>query len=230
MILQALVEHYEDLAAQGRLARPGWSDANISYALYINDAGELEQAADIRKAPENGKGKPRPQKMKLPSPPTGRTSLAVKPAFLWDNSKYLLGIDNKGKSEQCAKSFQGSRSFYHRLLDAVDSPAARAVLAFFDHWDPEKAREHPVLMDKLEDILAGANLVFRYDGSYLQNDPKIRAAWENYYNTSEDGPEMVCLVTGKRGPVERIHPNVKGSGPSWQPMGNTLVGFNAPAF
>ena len=26
MILQALVEHYEDLAAQGKLARPGWSD------------------------------------------------------------------------------------------------------------------------------------------------------------------------------------------------------------
>lgn len=230
MILQALVEHYEDLAASGELDRPGWSKVGVSYALYINDTGELEQAADIRQVPENGKGKPRPQKMKLPSPPTGRTSFAVRPAFLWDNSKYLLGIDSKGKSEQCTKSFQGSRSFYHRLLDAVDSPAARAVLVFFDHWDPEKAREHPALVDKLEDILAGANLVFRYDGSYLQNDPKIQAAWEDYYNTSEDGPEMVCLVTGKKGPVERIHPNVMGSGPSWQPMGNTLVGFNASAF
>ena len=58
MILQALVEHYEDLAAQGKLARPGWSDANISYALYINNAGELEQVADIRQIPEHGKGKP----------------------------------------------------------------------------------------------------------------------------------------------------------------------------
>ena len=230
MILQALVEHYEDLAAQGKLARPGWSDANISYALYINNAGELEQVADIRQIPENGKGKPKPQKMMLPSPPTGRTSLAVKPAFLWDNSKYLLGIDSKGKLEQSTKSFQGSRSIHHSLLDAVDSPAARAVLAFFDRWDPSKAREHPVLADKLEDILAGGSLVFRYDGSYLQNDPKIQTAWENYYNTSEDGPEMVCLVTGKKGPVERIHPSVKGSGPSWQPMGNTLIGFNAPAY
>ena len=230
MILQALVEHYEDLAAQGKLARPGWSDANISYALYINNAGELEQVADIRQIPENGKGKPKPQKMMLPSPPTGRTSLAVKPAFLWDNSKYLLGIDSKGKLEQSTKSFQGSRSIHHSLLDAVDSPAAQAVLAFFDRWDPSKAREHPVLADKLEDILAGGSLVFRYDGSYLQNDPKIQTAWENYYNTSEDGPEMVCLVTGKKGPVERIHPNVKGSGPSWQPTGNTLIGFNAPAF
>lgn len=47
MILQALVEHYEDLAAQGKLARPGWSGANISYALYINDDGALEQALSL---------------------------------------------------------------------------------------------------------------------------------------------------------------------------------------
>ena len=230
MILQALVEHYEDLAAQGKLARPGWSDANISYVLHINDAGELEQVADIRKIPEDGKGKPKPQKRRLPSPPTGRTSLAIKPTFLWDNSKYLLGIDNKGKAEQSIKSFQGSREFHHKLLDDVDRPAARAVLAFFDRWDPGTAREHPALVDKLEDILAGANMTFWYNGAFLQDDPHIREAWQGHYDTIKDGLEMVCLVTGKKGPVERIHPSVKGSGPSWQPMGNTLVGFNAPAF
>ena len=49
MILQALAEHYEDLAAQGRLARPGWSNANLSYALYINDDGELEQAVSLKR-------------------------------------------------------------------------------------------------------------------------------------------------------------------------------------
>lgn len=230
MILQALVEHYEDLTARGELDRPGWSKANISYEMYINDTGELEQVVDIRQIPEDGKGKLRPQKKSLPSSPTGRTSLAIKPAFLWDNSKYLLGIDNKGKPEQSMKSFQGSRNFHHKLLDEADSSAARAVLAFFDHWDPEKAREHPALVDKLEEILAGANLAFRCSTGLPQDDPLIRAAWQEYYDAGEAGPEMVCLVTGKRGPVERIHPNIKGNGPSWQSMGNTLVGFNAPAF
>lgn len=69
MILQALVEHYEDLAAQGKLARPGWSDTNISYALYIDSSGELEQAVSLKQEQERGKKKvlaPRP--MSLPAP------------------------------------------------------------------------------------------------------------------------------------------------------------------
>lgn len=229
MILQALVEHYEDLAAQGKLARPGWSDANISYALYINDAGELEQVADIRQVPENGKGKPKPQVRKLPSSPTGRTSLAVKPAFLWDNSKYILGIDSKGKPEQSLRCFQGCRALHHQLLDDVDSPAARAVLAFFDCWDPAKAREHPALADKLEDILAGANLVFRYQGAFLQDDALIRSAWQRYYDADGDGLELVCLVTGKKGTTEAVHPSIKGVAGA-QSSGAALVSFNGGAF
>ena len=229
MILQALVEHYEDLAAQGKLARPGWSDANISYALYINDAGELEQVADIRQVPENGKGKPKPQVRKLPSSPTGRTSLAVKPAFLWDNSKYILGIDSKGKPEQSLRCFQGCRALHHQLLDDVDSPAARAVLAFFDCWDPAKAREHPALADKLEDILAGANLVFRYQGAFLQDDALVRSAWQRYYDAAGDGLELVCLVTGKKGTTEAVHPSIKGVAGA-QSSGAALVSFNGGAF
>lgn len=55
MILQALVRHYEDLAAQGVLDRPGWSRTGIPYALYINDAGDLEQVVSLKREEERGK-------------------------------------------------------------------------------------------------------------------------------------------------------------------------------
>ena len=42
---------------EGKLARPGWSDTNISCALYINDAGELEQAVSVKSEVERGKKK-----------------------------------------------------------------------------------------------------------------------------------------------------------------------------
>lgn len=229
MILQALVELYENLAAQGKLARPGWSDAKISYALYINDAGELEQVVSLKEEKDLGKKKALvPRTMSLPAQVKRASGVAAN--FLWDNSSYILGVDEKGKPQRSLECFSVCKALHHQLLDGVDSPASRALLAFFDHWIPEKAREHPALTDKLEDILAGANMAFRYEGTFVQEDPLIQSAWQNYYDTAGDGPEMVCLVTGKVGPVERIHPSVKGTGPSWQPMGNTLVGFNAPAF
>ncbi len=228
MILQALVEHYEDLAAQGKLARPGWSDGKISYALYINDAGELEQAASLKTEEDRGKRKVLvPRSISLPAPV--KRTVGIASNFLWDNSSYILGIDEKGNPQRSVECFTACKALHHQLLDGVDSPAARALLAFFDRWDPAKAREHPALADRLEDILAGANLVFRYDGAFVQDDPLIRAAWQAYYDDPGEGPEMVCLVTGKKGPAEAVHPAIKGVTGA-QSSGAALVSFNADAF
>ncbi len=228
MILQTLVEHYEDLVAQGKLARPGWSDSNISYALYINDAGELEQAVSLKREEERGKKKvlaPRP--MSLPAPV--KRSSGVSSNFLWDNSSYILGIDEKGKPQRSLECFSACRALHHQLLDSVESPAAKAVLAFFDCWDPAKAREHPALADKLEDILAGGNLVFKCEGNFPQEDVLIRSAWQTHYDSAGDGPELVCLVTGKKGAAETVHPSVKGVAGA-QSVGAALVSFNGEAF
>ena len=228
MILQALVEHYEDLAAQGKLARPGWSDANISYALYINDAGELEQVASLKNEVERGKKKVlAPRTMSLPAPV--KRSSGVASNFLWDNASYILGVDEKGKPQRSLECFAACKTLHHQILDGVDRPAARAVLAFFDCWDPAKAREHPALADKLEDILAGANLVFRYQGAFLQDDALVRSAWQRYYDAAGDGPELVCLVTGKKGTTEAVHPSIKGVAGA-QSSGAALVSFNGGAF
>lgn len=228
MILQALVEHYKDLSAQGKLARPGWSDANISYALYINDNGELEQAVSLKQEEERGKKKvlvPRP--MSLPAPV--KRTVGIASNFLWDNSSYILGIDEKGKPQRSLECFTACKALHHRLLDGVDSPAAKAVLAFFDRWSPEKAREHPALADKLEDVLAGANLVFRCRSTFAQEDPRIQEAWQGCYNGAGDGPELVCLVTGKKGSAEAVHPSIKGVAGA-QSSGAALVSFNGDAF
>ena len=224
MILQALVKHYEDLMRLGLIAPPGWGDSNISFALFINSDGELQRAVDIRQPQK--KGKPRPQAMRLPSSPTGRTSSAVKPAFLWDNAKYLLGIDSEGKQQ---RYFDGTKKFYHQLLDGVDTPAAKALLAFFHNWNPERAAEHPAIRDQLDGILAGANLVFRFQGAFVHENPAIRQVWQNHYDADSDGPTMICLVSGQETPAEAVHPPIKGVQGA-QPSGAALVSFNAPAF
>ncbi len=228
MILQALAEHYEDLVTQGKLSRPGWSGSKISYALYINAAGELKQAVSLKTEEDRGGKKALvPQSMSLPAPVKRSSGIASN--FLWDNSSYILGADEKGKPQRSAACFAACKALHYRLLDGVGTPAAQAVLAFFDHWDPSRAREHPALADKLEDILGGVNLVFRYDGAFVQKDPRIQAAWQDAYDAGGDGPELVCLVTGKKGAAEPVHPSIKGVAGA-QSSGAALVSFNAPAF
>lgn len=228
MILQALVRHYEDLAAQGKIAPPGWSQVKVSCALYLDDSGQLVRAASVKTEQAQGKKTVlAPQLMDLPSP-TKRT-VGIAPNFLCDNSSYILGIDNKGNPQRALDCFAACKALHEELLSGADSAAARALLAFFRAWRPEEAAKHPALRDGLDELMAGANLVFRYNGAYVHEDPVIRKVWQTYYDTACDGPNMICLVTGEESPIEAVHPSIKGVQGA-QSSGAALVSFNAPAF
>ena len=225
MILQALVKLYEDLAAQGKIARPGWSPVQVSWALCLDAGGRLIQVIPLLEGQKNGGSTA--QSMELPTPVA--RSVNIDSNFLWDHSGYLLGIDAKGKPERSRQCFDACRRLHEQVLDGVDSPISRAILAYFSQWQPARAAEHPALSDCLEEVQKGANLVFRVEGRFAQEDAAIRAAWQNHYDSGGDGPDMQCLVTGQMGPVARLHPAVKGVRGA-QSSGASLVSFNAPAF
>ncbi len=67
------------------------------------------------------------------------------------------------------------------------------------------------------------------DGEYVHKDPDIMQCWEEYSHQSGTGPEGVCLVTGRREEIARIHGTIKGVRGA-QPCGAALVSFNEPAF
>lgn len=227
MILQALTQLYQDLATRGDIARRGWGNASISYALCLSEDGNLDQTVPLYVEKQDKKKTVlRPQEMELPA--AVKRSSGVLPNFLWDNSSYLLGVDDKGKPERSRKCFEACAQLHHRLLDDVDSPSAKAVLAFFDTWKPEDAQLHPALADCWEDLMKGANLVFRVDGRFVQEDPAIQATWDAHYNRSE-GAQAQCLVTGQLDVPEPVHPSIKGVAGA-QSSGAAIVSFNAPAF
>ncbi len=228
MILQALTRYYEDLLSRGEIAAPGWAPAKISLALYINENGELTQI--VPTMDEVSKGKKtvfQPQLITLPAAVKRTVSIASN--FLWDNSAYLLGIDQKGKPERSRECFAAAAKLHHAVLDGIDSPNARAILAFFDTWEPERAAEHPALIRQLDDVTAGGNLVFRVDGRKVEKDTAICEAWQRYRDGGESGVKMQCLVTGKEDEIAAVHPSVKGVRDA-QSSGAALVSFNAPAF
>ncbi len=229
MILQALTRYYEDLRTQGKIDAPGWSPAKISFALYLNENGELTQVVPtMEEVPKGKKTVLQPQSKPLPAPVKRASNIASN--FLWDNSSYLLGIDQKGKPERSRECFAAAARLHHEILDGVDSPVACAILAFFDTWKVENAAEHPALAGQLNEITAGGNLLFRVDEAYPQKDAAICEAWRRYRESSAaDAVRMQCLVTGGEDEITAVHPSVKGVRDA-QSSGAALVSFNAPAF
>ena len=235
MILQALTAYYEQLVRQGKLSAPGWDDSfKVSYELRLNDAGQLLRVVPLLTEKTVGKKTVLvPRAMRVPAHEKRSSGIAAN--FLCDNSTYLLGADEKGKLERSADCFKACAKLHHTILDGVDSPAARALLAYFDSWDPAQAAAHPLLAEQWKEITGNANLIFGYEAadhshSFVNDDPAIQNAWQTHYNDrSADSDLGQCLITGKYAPIERTHPNISGV-PGAQSSGAALVSFNAPAF
>lgn len=235
MILQALTAYYEQLVRQGKLSAPGWDDSfKVSYELRLNDAGQLLRVVPLLTEKTVGKKTVlAPRAMRVPAHEKRSSGIAAN--FLCDNSTYLLGADEKGKPERSADCFKACAKLHHAILDGVDSPAARAILAYFDSWDPAQAATNPLLQEQWKEITGNANLIFGYEAadhshSFVNDDPAIQKAWQMYYNDRTTGAAMVqCLVTGKEAPAALVHPSIMGVRDA-QSSGAALVSFNAPAF
>lgn len=222
MILYELTKLYEQLLKQKKLREPGWVDEKVSYAIMLRKDGTIAQLFHLGGDDE----KQKPSKREVPMH-ANRTS-GVLPFFLWDNAGYLLGIDFNGKPEKAKEHFEASKQLHLQLLKAVESDAAVAVKNFFETWNPEAALEQECLKDEGE-ALKGANLVFWYDEKPVVKDEAIREMWNAHLQEATDEKQGICMVTGQKGTIARLHPLIKGVRGA-QSSGAALVSFNASAF
>lgn len=226
MLLQSLVDFYHDLEEQGKVLPRGWELINISYVLDLNADGNIVAVESVKQERTIGKKTIMvPTAMLLPAT-VARTS-APRPNFLWDNSAYILGFDEMGNSGRAKKAFSACQSWHKEMLSGIDSLSAKALSSFFENWNYEKFREHPALVPLLGEITFG-NITFRVNGSYVVDDPKIRAAWDTSQEetANANAVERTSLATGTQGKIAKLHPQFKGIVGA-QPSGAALVSFNA---
>lgn len=225
MILQALDSYYHMLLERGEISPPGWAPAKVAYALHINSVGELEHVSCLRE--ETTVGTKAVVLTKVIEMPAGeKRTTGITPHFLCDHCGYMLGISSKDelRAQDCFKS---SRAYHTKLLKDVESPAAKALLCFFNSWNPLEALEHPALQEYKDDILSGSNLIFMLEDEFIHLDPDIREAWQKSYDNASDELRGICMVTGEVASIANIHPSVKGIRGA-QSSGAALVTFNAP--
>jgi CRISPR-associated protein Csd1 len=229
-VLQSLYARYERLAARGDLPKEGYSTERISFAVVLSPEGEPLRVRDLRRRVKNrDEGKPlaAPQSFKRP----GVTPRAF---FLWDNSKFALGVGvEKGGKAQTPypKHFEAFQELHRRLLGETDDPGLMALLRFLDQWREERFDAAPFSKDMLE-----ANIVFMLDGDkgdnnlprYLHDRPVARRIWERQV-AGNLGKEGLCLVTGENAPIAVLHPAIKGVMGA-QSSGASIVSFNQDSF
>jgi CRISPR-associated protein Csd1 len=224
MILQALNDYYERLKDNADMDIPflGFSSQKIHFALLLNPEGELLQVIDMRET--QGK-RLLPKQMIVPEAVIKSVNIAAN--FMWDNTGYVLGADNKGKPERSMKTFEAFKKLHHDIGEGLDDEGMVAVLRFLDLWDPADAPK----LEYWDDMVAGTNLVFQLDGElrYIHDRPKIKEAWLKHYSGNSSGVIAICLVCGEKKPIARLHPKIKGVRGA-KTSGASIVSFNADAF
>lgn len=229
MILQALINHYENLMEREEVTQEGWCKAKVSCAVNLSGNGKILGIISLKEETERGKKTVWvPRQITVPEMVT--RSSGVSANFLCDNSKYILGIDADGTNRRVLDCFEAAKEKHLALLRETEGEMAEAVRRFFETWDPEKASECAEIRERWEELTDGGNLIFCMGIHYAQDDPFIQETWERARNkSSEDGQTGICLVTGKEAEISRIHKAIKGV-PGAQSSGAALVSFNAPAF
>lgn len=223
MILQSLASCYDRLAtaSESACAQEGFSREKVHFALVVGKDGRLVQVLDVRRQVDR---KQLPREVIVPQGPKKSVNIAA--SFLWGNTAYVLGADEKGKPARTADCHKAFVELHHELLGASPDDGARAVLRFLDGWRPEDATE----LEHWQDMLKG-NLVFQLDGAtqFIHERPAMTSIWNASLSIGERGEEGVCLISGERAPIARLHPAIKGVRDA-QSSGAAIVSFNLDAF
>lgn len=220
MILDELCRLYERMADDPscQVPRPGWSNEKIAWEVTLTADGECFSLVPFA----SGEGKDKKDYIEMSVPEHGGRTSGVKPYFLCDTAAYFFGIDEKnGKKKRDA-----SRALHEAVLKECDDPGARAILAFFEREGQSALSDQDVL--NLRE--GGGFIVFSLlgDDGPIHARPAVAQAWWQYLDRSSDAPIGMCSVSGERGPLARLFPQVTGV-PGAQSAGASLVSFNFDA-
>lgn len=259
MILRSLCRYYDVLAEDedAAISRPGYSSAKVSFALVFSRDGELSYIADLR----SGDKKPRPRVMDVPLQEVRSSGIApyvlcdnakyvfgVEKLKRSEFEKKFLKPSGKDISPDCTilvesgkeivlvhprsrDCFEAFKNRQHEIFDGLEDSGIRAFFTFLDSWNPENFSKHSKIVEYLDDLLSGGNLVFECDGILLHKKSSVRKTWEKYSSECGDRDTFTaqCLVTGELDTVARIHQNLKGVAGA-QMSGASLISFNDDSF
>jgi len=219
-ILQALDGYYDRMAARGEAEAPGWSREKFGWCVVIDARGEPVAIQNLHDL--DGK---KPVVKQYDVPAGVKRTVGIAPNFLWDKSAYSLGR-TAGDGKRTAQEHAAFVAANLARLASADDEGLVAFRLFLENWKPERFDSPPFKPEMLD-----ANIMFRFEGDtgYLHQRAAARRLVETAGPAADDDDAILCLVTGTRAPLARLHPTIKGVEGS-QSSGASLVSFNLDAF
>ena len=226
MILQALYNYYirQSSREESDIPQLYFSREKISFCLVINSNGDLIQVNDMRE----GESKKRPVLVTVPER-TIRTS-KVAPNFLWENTKYIFGIEDfEKKDRRSIECYQSFIALHEEIAQKCADPGLIALIRFLKNNPSAQLQDK---MDKtIEKDFFSGSIIFRLDNEhqYLHQRPLLKKAWVDLKQSRSSDSYGQCLITGKKGDIAPVHSKIMGlwGGTS---SGTTLVSFNDSAY
>jgi len=239
MILQALYQLAQD---EGLAEDLDFQMVPVAYAIALgNGVATLIPRLD---PPTNGKGRPRPAPMKVPSRRAGGTSGNDPHHLLVEKAEYVFGwdpLEKRHPSKLVARIANFRKEVEGALASlASGSPDSRAlemVLSFLD--SPLESRIAPLVAsmganpsEAIRKELASALFAFQiaaFGPDPVHLLPGVQTYWRRQREASPTASGTICLVSGQAGERTKVHPPVKGV-PGGNTSGAALVSFNSDAF
>ena len=225
MILQDLNALYEREAAAGKIVAYGTSMERVTWVLVISEKGKVVDVEDRRD------GKMPAPRIAVPRPPKSTVNIA--PRFLYGNSAYVLGAMTKAQTKKlpaeeaeaatvktekivnrAKEEHEEWRAYHRNLLADTEDKGLCAVLKFIEGWT-----SHRIANLRYADELIEGTIALRLDADvhpdgsprYVHERPVAQAIWSaQAHEEGKTSDVGICLVTGTSGPIERLHPSIKG--------------------
>ena len=222
MILQALKEYYDRKAADldSGIAPLGWERKEIPYLIVLREDGSLVRVEDTQESV----GKKKRAKAFL-VPQSVKRTVGVASNLLWDNVEYATGMVCKGRPERVAEQHA---AFVERLAALADCQSVRPVVTFLSKPDFQKQLAEQVTWKDAMDVCAFVTFGLLGQSKPIFNAPDV----EEHVNASSRlrsaVTDKICLVSGEREPIAKLHPAIKGV-QGTNTSGGNIVSFNFPA-
>ena len=193
MILKALYDYYN--RCEG-LAQKGLELKEIGYLIVIDKDGSFLRIESRMKAKKTAQAFIVLQTVK-------RSGKKYIPNYLWDNYEYVIG--GPGESSKKNRTFINMIAAFKEQV--VNDDYLDAISKFYKNND---VIENTVKRDLLYDEMLKSNKNISF---LLQGEFKIAAedktVWDLVLNRNDEGMDGICLVTGQKSSISRLHSTIK---------------------